>query len=698
MATGVIFTAVAISALSKDIASMHRYLSLLFSGVATALLLSPLAAVSMTSTLSELAPEFGNQRVMIEDSNGTVSASELRQLIKEFSIEHDTAVSHSVYETEAHLEDPDAQLITYAVTAPPGHPLSDMVRKGNRKFVPQSPMKLLDLMQETTLDPRGVYALSGPKGVDQKFLEMAQAHGLNGQTQNIVGVTGALSATPILVTVSLVGLLVFGLSAAHVIFRSRTYAIHQMLGLPLRRTIFMEAREIALPTAILAAAAGGFTSISLALYNQFAEIGLFLRFFLIVLIVQAVLIASAYLLSQAALRSTTLVNAIKGARPMSQISISIMALRILAIILTLGTAGSMTALVIESDRVEADRPWWDNRGDAVQIGVAAGKINSVPELGATLRMIDSNDELLLVSTEWARGSEALSHPLVLSNTHFALTEAGLSEEDLGGDATTVTVLTPADTPERDIVHISTTLEFEAGLAGIESPSIKQVPYSDDREVFTYRTLSRGAFLEPSTVHSPIIVVLPRGLSTLSDRNIGALATNNALLLNNSMVAEQLINVPPDDRLVAAATPAVNTWNEARSNLRIQLHMEGINVLLATIIITAIVLVSAVSYQIKNNLRLHVGFLLGRKPWFLRRGLMAMEILTWLIPAVWVIRRIQVLHENTAMNNPSGDFLSRSGAISPQLIVVIFVLITFWSLLTLSMTAYLDRTQIKRPHT
>ncbi|WP_018118430.1 hypothetical protein [Corynebacterium mastitidis] len=324
---------------------------------------------------------------------------------------------------------------------------------------------------------------------------------------------------------------------------------------------------------------------------------------------------------------------------------------------------------------------------AFQISTRTGDTNG--DVAPALRAADERGELLLclVSEDLSRSPNTL-----VVNSLFAEQELSLpaSETPQPGEAL---ILVPEGAPAEHVASAREKVLYEAEYAGIPAPHVTEKPIPGDTEVFTYAS-SFGFTLPEATVSGVPIVVLPRGLETLADRNLVAPATQLQLFAANGEAMQKIMSDPSAGPYIAGHFTALSHWEEAHAKAQSQFRFQSINLGILVLVVTAYVLGSAAVYQTRHRQRLTVTDLMGGSPWKARLGLLAIEAAFLLVPAAWLLHRHRA-YEEAALTAMPRDVL-RSMAVTPELVAATIGISAIWALTCLAMSAHLGRIYSRTP--
>lgn len=644
---------------------MRHVHSLLVVAVIAVLMLSPGVAFRVAYFVEDMAMWTGNHAVLLEESDGTVSAEEFRHKVQAYAEQtgHDitiTVLSPDHEEGHRHFYSTAQESVSSEASFVRGetivrHPLSD-----------------LDVNEA-----RYTYfiAAADPDAAAQ-FLDWADEQGYSGQILGSLLLQLLLNDT--MFTLFLLLLLTpFTAAAAHSITRSRSIGVYRMLGKTACEHAAADMRSARTPLLAAALIIPALTVTALSLYNGLSRSGVFFASLVVLMAIGLLSTTAGYFAGYGVARTAGIIGGIRGAAPTRVLIDGVALIRVFALLVTLGAVGmaaGSTSAVLASER---DRAAWAEHTEATYVGIGGGR-DWIP-LAPELRELDQAGELIFVNPFWHITNEAAEHTIVLVNTAWVQQETDLGPEMLPTAESEVVVVHPG-TPRDDTTQaIAEHLRFEAEVGGAGVDNLRSVEGPTGLTAFTY---AQGG---PAVIEEPVLVILPPGLAPIGDRNLAAAVTGRTILFPSEDIVDAWRSASPvAQQAIIASGPAANGWAETHRDMTARAVGAWISLAMAVGLVTFLVITTTLAYHLVHRRRLHVGHLLGRNPWWDRPGLLIVEALFVLIPVLWLLRQIGTYRAALAINAPSATLTYHGvGTVSPLLIVLVAGFTLAWAATSLA---------------
>lgn len=653
--------------------------------VATSLLffLTLAAAFPLTHLLDSDLGSAGRQGFIVTGSSGETSPTELRDELVRYTEDHQITVG--LEQVRATREGTTRSL--HVAAGEDSSTMSTWLRTGYSGFDPSVSVSVSPLSEAALTDAGGLYHVAGAQRQVQDLQRHVESLGFN--TTPIQLNLFYFLGNPVSITVIAALLLIATITLGGVLLRARDYAIQRIHGHGFWTIVSHDLREL-FPTALLSfAVCSVLSALALYLYNGFHAAGLYARYAAALLAVGSAVLLLSLFIGIAALHLVSLLPALKGKIPGVLVSSGIYVLRFIAVATALITVGSVVSTALELQFQRSQHDLWRTHGDAVafQISTRTGDTNG--DIAPALRAADERNELLL-----SISSEDLSRnpSTLIVNSLFAEQELSLppNESPQPGEAL---ILIPAGAPADYIAAARERILLEANLAKVPAPTITEKLIPGDTEVFTYAS-SFGLNSPQVTVSGVPILVLPRGLETLSDRNLVAPATQLQVFAVNEAAMRKLVADPQAGPYIAGYSTALSHWEQTHVKAQTQLRVQTFNLAILVLVVTAYVLGSAAVYQTRHRQRLTVTDLMGGAPWRARLGLLVIEAVFLIIPVAWLLAR-QRDYDIAALTGTPRHIL-RSMAVTPELVAATIGIAAAWALTCLAMSAHLGRIYSRTP--
>ncbi|MDK8450727.1 hypothetical protein [Corynebacterium mastitidis] len=658
-------------------------LNLLRAASALLFFLSLAVAFPLAHLLDSDLGAAGRQGFLIMESSGETSPTTLRDELVRYA--KDRHITVGLEQVEATAEGSTQHL--YVAAGEDSSTMSTWLRTGYSGFDPSVNVSVSPLSEAPLTDAGGLYHVASDKAQVRDLQRHVESLGFTA-TPIELNWTYFLDK-PITLTIVAALLLIATVTLGGVLLRARDYAIRRIHGHGLWRIIGGDLRDL-FPAALLSfIVCGALSALALYLYNGFHAAGLYARCAAVLLVAGGTVLLLSHLIGVATLHLVSLVPALNGKIPSASVSLGTYVLRFFALVTALATVGAVVSMTLELQFQRSQQELWRAHNEAVafQISTRTGDTNG--DVAPALRAADERSELLLcmVSEDLSRSPNTL-----VVNSLFAEQELSLpaSETPQPGEAL---ILIPEGAPAEHVASARQRVLFEAEYAGIPAPHVTEKPIPGDTEVFTYAS-SFGFTIPEATVSGVPIVVLPRGLETLADRNLVAPATQLQLFAANGETMQKIMSDPSAGPYIAGHFTALSHWEEAHAKAQSQFRFQSINLGILVLVVTAYVLGSAAVYQTRHRQRLTVTDLMGGSPWKARLGLLAIEAAFLLVPAAWLLHRHRA-YEEAALTAMPRDVL-RSMAVTPELVAATIGISAIWALACLAMSAHLGRIYSRTP--
>ncbi|WPF66571.1 hypothetical protein [Corynebacterium sp. 22KM0430] len=625
----------------------------------------------------------GNHAFLITESSGQTSPTEFRDDLVLYAKNHKITVGLEHFETTAagtthHL---------YVAAGENSSIMATWLRTGYAGFDPTVNITVSPLSEAPITDAGGVYHLSGSSTNKEALQRHIEELGFTITDYKINW--DYFLTDPITITIVAMLLLIATLTLGGVLLRARDYSIQRIHGHGFWGIIVKELRDL-IPTALSSfLILGVISALALYLYNGLSMVRLYLQCCAALLLAAGLIFFLSLLIGVAILHLISLIPALSGKIPGAPVSLGTYALRLCALTVALTAVGATVSTALEMQLHKSQRDLWRAHGEAEAFNISTRTGDTDSDIAPALREADRRGEILLSVV-----SEDISFTpsVLLVNSLFAEQEVSLSanEAPQSGEAL---ILIPEGTRAEYIDMAHQKILFEAEYAGIPTPTIREKIIAGDTEVFTYAP-SFGFTLPKTTVSGIPIVVLPRGLETLADKNLVAPTTQLKVLATNREAMEKLIADPSVGPYIAGHFTAFSHWEQTYAKAQSVFRSQAINLAILILVVTAYVVGSAAVYQARHRQRLTVTDLMGRSPWRARAGLLLIEAVFLLIPAAWLWHR-QSNYEAAALTAMPRDVL-RTMAVTPELVAVTLGISLLWALTCLAMSARFGRIYSRTP--
>lgn len=625
----------------------------------------------------------GNHAFLITESSGQTSPTDLRDDLALYVKDHRITVGLENFETTS--EGTTHHL--YVAAGEDSSIMATWLRTGYTGFDPTVDITVSPLSEAPLTDAGGAYHLSGSSAEKDALQRHIEELGFTVSDYHINW--DYFFTNPVTITIVSMLLLIATLTLGGVSLRARDYAIQRIHGHGFWRIIRQDLRNLIPTTLISFLSFGAISALALYLYNGLSMIGLYLRCFAALLLAGGVTFFLSLLTGVAILHLVSLIPALSGKIPGTPVSLGTYALRLCALIVALTAVGAVVSTALEMQLHQSQQDVWRAHSEAEAFYISTRTGDTDGDIAPALRAADERNEILLSII-----SEDISFTpsILLVNSLFAEQEVSLpaNEAPQSGEAL---ILIPKGAPSEYIDLARQRIIFEADYAGIATPTIKEKTIPGDTEVFTYAS-SFGSVLPETTVRGIPIVVLPRGLETLADKNLVAPATQLNVFATNNQAMQKLIADPLAGPYIAGHFTALSQWEQAYAKAQSLLRSQMINLAILILVVTAYVVGSAAIYQARHRQRLTVTDLMGRSPWRARAGLLLIEAVFLLIPVAWLWHR-QSSYEAAALTAMPRDVL-RTMAVTPELVFATLGISLLWALTCLAMSARFGRIYSRTP--
>ncbi|KQB84205.1 hypothetical protein [Corynebacterium oculi] len=558
---------------------------------------------------------------------------------------------------------------------------------GYSGFDPSIDIEVSPLARAQLTDVGGLYHVSGTANENERIQKHIQSLGF---TVKNYGVNwNYFLGNPITVTIVAMLLLIATMTLGGVLLRAHDYAIRRIHGHGFWAIIHRDLRGL-LPTTLFSLITfGTLSTLALYLYNELTAVEFYLRCFSFLSLTGSTVLFLSLLAGITTLHLVSLIPALNGKIPGTPVSLGTYALRFCALTAALTTVGSTVSIALEIQHQKGQEDIWSSHrsAEAFTFSTRTGDING--DVAPALREADKRNELLFIDTQM--GGD-FNPNILLVNSLFAERELSLPTNE-APKPSEVLILTPEGSSVEHTHSAHQRVLSEAKYAGIPTPTIREKTIPKNTEVFTYGS-SFGFTLPEATVSRIPIVVFPRGLETLGDRNIVSPATQLKVFATDKEATTKIIADPIAGPYIAGHFTALSQWEQAHYKAQEHFRSQSINLAILILVVTAYVVGSAAVYQARHRQRLTVTDLMGRSPWRARAGLLLIEAIFLLIPVAWLWHR-QSSYEAAALTAMPRDVL-RTMAVTPELVATTLGISLLWALTCLAMSARFGRIYSRTP--
>ena len=644
------------------------------------LVMSVIFALPLTQFYSEDTSTF-DAVYAVSEAERPVDAAEFSQGLEEFTAR--TGIGVALEKVGADI--PRGERHLYIVEG--SQELDPWFYSPPPSFNPRQEFVIFPYSQLKTAAPgRGYFLLEkGSHSADsavKQFDEFVQGFGLagsfglgdNSRLLN-VGITPVILAT---------AFLNFTLGALQVLIARRRNAIGRLLGQSQREIAQGDFLAGWKTIGVGALVTVGATVVGLFFYNQCAEISTYATFTALLWVLLSGSSLLGYVTVQALFHTVPILGAIKGDIPHRYLAFTIYVVRAMVLVLTLTLANAAIASLQMSSRLASEGAYWQQNSGLTAVDIATGSGESDLELAQHLREMDRRGELVLADQMWSMPlvTRPSDQPVVLMN-HTAAQLNGL--DFLIDDLRIVIAHKPnshAGSLERARVGIDSEVEIFRDHHGtdIALPEVTHKELPAGAEVFTFAT-TKMAYSPPSVLSDPVLVVIPPGLLPLSQSNVIAPLSQGKLMIRNEALAAQLAATPAGTAAVGGYQPAINRWLKTHSDVRRQMLVDVVALVLSIVLMTIAVVVVGVIYQMRYRRQLLVRYLVGQPPIRGRVPLVVLEVLFFLAVPVWLVWQAWSVNQVINAGTARAVEIAETVGISASTIAIALAIAGGWALLS-----------------
>ncbi|TWT25549.1 hypothetical protein FRX94_06165 [Corynebacterium canis] len=622
---------------------MKSFLRPLSAAYAFLAIIAAISAFSLTKTLESDQYTAGNHAVLITDTSPKISGEQYWEALQKFSDTENIPIALS----KPDLTTAFTNNTFYATNA-------DIYAQGfNREITTE----FRPLSEITTNDPRGQYTIVGDTEAKEKFLSFIRELGFEViEREHLLIDYLFMDQTVHTVLISLVFL---GLvSLAGVVFTAREQAIIRLHGLNASWSFVSMNRQSARFTLIVFAIVNIAGLIFLGFYNQFSGFSLFAPVYVTILGLGLAAICTGLMAGITSLRLLSLLSALKGQLPGKVLIAITSAVKVFTLYMLTFTLIFAVSLFKERSLQESEATLWQNYQNLTQILINAGVEDYAEHLAPSLRDSDLREEIVLADM-LSIGDHLNFSPAILANRKFA--ELNGIQVDQQDDS--IIIASPPNTSDSQLRSALELIDFERELAG-EAAASTNISYQElprGKEVFTFAITSM-IFQPRATTSDSIIIILPPGLTALSDRNLAAKATQGSVLY----VAPDKV---PKINTVGGYSTAAERLALAQSNLNHELRQSLSNLSLLCVLLGVIIVAEVLVYRTRHARRLQVHQLLGVR-WLRTHGLsFVADCVFALLPLYFLLRIHLELQRDLQSGSPAAFELARTQPITATIVAL-----------------------------
>ncbi len=554
----------------------------------------------------ESSPLSAQASLTVTEWDGKTALGDLRQEAKSFALEHEIAFAQEVVD----FEQRHAVRHLYLIDGDPSVPGAQWLNGGYRDFTRSTSTVVHDFGEIGDRTPIGRYEVFGDTA---KAAELRSFLASRGVTSNLDELR-TWRNVPAAVLLALCMLVFFSVAVvgAGLIARTKAYGIGRLQGLSYGSLLLEDLRVGAVAWLVSGAAATGGATLALWLYNGLAAFG---TFALQALTISLFLTATAFAANALALlliMQASIQAALKGELSGRTASTMAYALRLSAVVVTVGTLATAVNAGIDVSERENSYDTYERLGDmsAVSLGNAytlEDQARLAQVVGGWLRRQDQARHVILAGQAVLASHDPLlngRHVLYVNDAFLSLQPVALpgggryTAETVGAE---LEVLIPTGLWENrsEVVSnlgLETTLREQA--AGVAVRPVKSAP---GQEFFNYSVPSAAEdpiselIGKPAHATDPVIVVLPSAEGLLSDDAYTAFASGAELLFPTPAMVKQAVAGDRElQTFVRAVVPvaekaALETQTLARE-FRLAMLTAGVGVLVLVITGIGVVLI------------------------------------------------------------------------------------------------------------
>ncbi|MFF8592236.1 hypothetical protein ACF061_12440 [Streptomyces sp. NPDC015220] len=577
---------------------------------AAALAFAALLAFLVVSNLDEKMI-LGNRAVLVVDeSDRSASGEQVVRALTEFAAERGAVIGRELPD----LEDSEGRRHLYLAVGDSRSAAASWLRDGYPDFGRRVVTEVHPLAELGNRDPRGIYYLFGSRPAERDAIAEFASLGLRTTVSHPLSFSELRTRyadDSLLDAFLITALALVTLTGASVLLNARAYAVLRLQGASFAGAFLRDLRHLSRFWMIATGALAAVAAASLGIFNGWARLGLYAAVAAAVAIALELIVLTTHAAVLTLAFRTALPAALKGEVPARAASWSAYAVRLPALLLTVGLLASVVAE--GQDLLERQRTWrtYAQVGDATGIRITGSVgMDEIPEMertvGRRLHQADKEGKIIMAGRLWLRDlfrTELPGELLVVNETFLAKQpvlgpngQRYLPGSGQGRGA--------SDRPARLLVpeHLAARLPLlrkaAPGILRPEDPrriaqgDIETHPMMDGQRIFAYtpgEETSRSRTAEDrSFVRDPVLLVVPNGSDYLTEINYYAFATRNQVVFPDPQDVHDILR--KDDRMrtyVAALLPvrqkAAVAMRDAARSFRLQVWelAAGLAVLLIT---------------------------------------------------------------------------------------------------------------------
>lgn len=677
---------------------MKKNPNLLVASGVVALIMALALGAAFAAMVSQTGKAVGASDYLVDGSTRPIDEASFRTDLAAFARDHDITVT--LHSTSADAPLTHSAFYIAERTSPGG--TAEWLNNPPTLFLPDYTISAHPYSELTELrGGRGLYSLDPANGDGNAaltaFVSFLDDHGLTGQPLTYRWVE-LYVAEPATIVLAATALLCLALGTLHSVLRAREHGIRRLQGqssLTIAATEHLTALRRLAPAWIVIAvmAAGG-----LYAFNRFHGLVDFLSHTIVVFAVLLMATSIGFFTGLAVTAANALLGAIKGQLPLSGMTVGVWAIRLCALlILLVMTAAAQAALATER-RLAADADLWHHHDQPVAAFIAGSSGESIVELGPVIRDLDREGQILMTNSQWYLPfhTTADMQPVVLMNATAAIDSGALTPDEATSHGDTALIAIPDGMSPDAVAPVREHLQGEFSFArenGGDVPEVTEITIPRGRSAFTYAT-SYGFNPEPASVDDPIVIVLPPGMTGISDYNLAAAMTQATILLRDRGAYDALAATDTGHAMLAGSERAIDRWAQSRKKAAHTAAQNLIGALIAMLLTTATVAATALTHHLHHARKLHVHALMGHHPIAGRGGLVVAEVAFALVVVAWLVYRQRSYLAELAAGTARGRELADTVAVHPPLVITAIAFIVFWALITTAIAIVFDEANLK----
>ncbi|MFW6720670.1 hypothetical protein ACHZ98_10915 [Streptomyces sp. MAR4 CNY-716] len=536
---------------------------------------SAVLAFLVVSDLDEGSVLGGHAALTVRESDGSASGAQVVRALTDLAAERGVAIGRELPD----LEDSEGRRHLYLAVGDPQSAEASWLSDGYPAFSQQIKTDVHPLTELGNRDPRGLYYIFGPHGVEREVVSEFSSLGMTVTVTHPFGFSSLATHykdSVLLDTLLITAISFVALTGASVLLSAKTYGVLRLQGLSYTAILLRDLRQLGRYSLVALIGVTVAVLISLGVYNGLTRLALYAA---VAAGIAAALASIAIATHAIALRlafKTDMPAALKGEIPTEISSFAAYAVRIPVLLLIVGLAAQVAAA--GQDLLERQQAWetYQRTGDATGIRItgslAIDEINKMEKvLGKRLRQADADGEIIVAGREPMRNLFPGSNP---SGELLIVNEAFLAEQSIldlegqrhlpqqqqgeGSSESTVRLLIPEDL-------VGETEHVRQAVPGILNPpepgSIKQAdiethPMKSGQSVFAYTPGDTGNRAEggqdQSFVENPLILVVPNGSRYLSEVHYFGFSTRNQVIFRDPQDVHNILREDASMRTYIAA--------------------------------------------------------------------------------------------------------------------------------------------------